>query len=522
MALKSIILMMPITMVAVLLAGCSQSGGGPITASAAASSAAPAPAPAPSPAPTPTPAPTPSPTTSPAGFVPVVVAQRPIPSDLFGYNFNVLRSADVLSRGDFRTNLRGLRAATLRIPGGTVGEYWSWARGGLLPPPYIGLPAPPPFNAEQLALTGATIAAVDATLDAADATALFAINALTRDLDTNIADLRGFEAIGQPVRAIEIGNEEYFRTPNNVARFPTASAYAALARDWSVALKAAFPAARTAAIAPSPVRQTGISFGDWVTAIEAANGWSTLDAIAIHPYAEISFPVVARSDAEAMTGVTTLLAADNAYLDAVRARLPAAERIWITEWNTNDNATAPAFAGSWIHALSALARALNFLDFSQVDYVLQHVVQGDLQWQAMTAADGRLINFGNWQSGTAIVAPFTLTASGRVMALLGDAMRGGGRAMKLNLGVDEQSTPVLGYRFVQADGDVVTVIVNASDRVLRFALGGRARRLSALPWSSPVTAAQMNETVLQLGGDGLAMPAFSAAIVDERGTAGLF
>lgn len=127
MALKSIILMMPITMVAVLLAGCSQSGGGPITASAAASSAAPAPAPAPapSPAPTPTPAPTPSPTTSPAGFVPVVVAQRPIPSDLFGYNFNVLRSADVLSRGDFRTNLRGLRAATLRIPGGTVGEYWS-------------------------------------------------------------------------------------------------------------------------------------------------------------------------------------------------------------------------------------------------------------------------------------------------------------------------------------------------------------------------------------------------------------
>lgn len=453
---------------------------------------------------------------------PTVLFERPVATDLYGYNFNVLRAADVLARSDFRASLRTLRASTLRIPGGTVGEYWSWQRGGLLAPPYQGLPEGPPFSSDQLAITGATPELVDATLDAAGASAFFAINALTADLATNIADLQRFQALGQPIRALEIGNEEYFRTPNNTARFPTASAYAIQARDWSTALKATFPTAKTGAIAPSPVRQTGISFVEWAGALDAANAWSTLDAITIHPYAEVTFPVADQSNAQAVGAVATLIAADDTYLDAVRARIPTSSRIWITEWNTNDSMTAPVFAGSWIHALSGLARAMNFIDHTQVDYVLQHVVLGDRQWQAMTGPDGRIISYANGQSFTATITPFTLTASGRAMALLGDAMREGGRAMRLGLVADERATPLFGYRIAQPDGDVLTLLVNASDREAQVSIGGRAKRLSASAWSAPVTTQEVNETIVQIAAPGLTLPAFSAALVDERGTSGLF
>lgn len=246
--------------------------------------------------------------------MPVAGAARALPADFTSYNFNVLRVAANVSDPALAAGLRALNPGSLRIPGGTLGEYWDWSRGGIRIGPYPGLPETAPFSADILAISGLTPVAIDRLLDDVGTPALFTANMLTASLDENSADIARFRSLGQALGRIELGNEEYFRLPNPAARFPSARAYGGVARAWALRL-----------------RNTGISFADWMAGLEAADVWPAVDAVAIHPYFDTTAltPLASPAAGEAM--IAAILVHDEDYLQRVMARLPAGKAIWITE-----------------------------------------------------------------------------------------------------------------------------------------------------------------------------------------------
>jgi hypothetical protein len=465
--------------------------------------------------------PPPPPPPASTAITPIVGAQRTVGADQFGFNFNVMRADGQLQSSAFIHATRELRPGHLRIPGGTVGEYWSWSRGGIKPPPYPGLPEGSLFDAQIEAMSGLTPEVVDTFLDATASSALFGANVLTSTLSENISDFQRFQGLGQSIRRVELGNEEYFGYPNNRARFPDAAAYARLTREWTVELDTRFPGVRTAAIAPSPVRNVGSDFGDWMNALAAARAWDVVDAVAIHPYTDATMPVAVQDDASAAAFVARTVREDDTYIDRVLARLPSDKSIWITEWNSLDNSSSANVAGTWAHGLSALSRALNFLDTPRIEVMSFHVLLGDLQWQALTGLDGRFLDRANGRAVIGRVAPYEMTGAGMGLSLMGMAMDGGADIARLDLGFAEAQTTVFGYRFWKSGGRRLSLFVNGTDQPLVINVPGRARQLTAAPWSAATTS-KVQQRLVTIPDTGLTLPAFSMTLVDEAGNSGLF
>ena len=484
----------PVLVAALLLAAC---GGG-------SSDSAPAPGA------------TPSPTPSGASvIVPVAGPSRPVAADFNSYNFNLLRVASAIDDPALVSGLRALNPGSLRLPGGTPGEYWDWQRGGLRVGPYPGLPEPAPFTPDIRAIAGITPAVADRLLDNVGTPALFTANVLTATLDENLADIAAFRALGQPVTRIALGNEEYFRLPNNVARFPAARDYGVLARGWADAMRSAAPGTSIAVIAPSPLRNTGITFADWVSGLDAAGVWPSVDAVAIHPYFDTTTlaPLASPQAGEAM--VAAMLAHDDDYLAQVEARLPAGKAIWITEWNVFEDQAAPVVGGSWLGGVANLARAVNFLSRPRVSLSVLHVAIGNRQWAALTDADGRTIDYAAGRPAVVQAPPFTLTATGETLALLGAATRGGGTAQRLDFGAAAAGRGIVGVRIAGADGRVREVLVNGSAATVEIRTNGQAELLSAPFDRGTAGTGTLQRSRFAITGERLAMPAFSVALVER-------
>ncbi|MCA4915904.1 MAG: hypothetical protein ING85_04690 [Phenylobacterium sp.] len=448
-----------------------------------------------------------------ASIVPVEGPARDLPADYASYNFNLLRVSGQVESAALVQGLRALNPGGLRIPGGTPGETWSWSRGGLRPPPYPGLPAGSGFSAEIEAISGLTPSVVDRLLDQVGTPALLSANMLTADLDENIADIRAFRAVGQPITRLELGNEEYFRTPNPRARFPTADQYAATAAAWSSQMKRDVGGLSIAAISPPPLRTVGVPFDDWMDALDRSGAWATIDAVAVHPYFDLAGQTPLASPQSAEAFVASMIRHDDTFLARVRQRLPAGRAIWITEWNVFETQSAPVTGGSWIGGLGAAARALNFLDHSAVDLSVFHVAIGERQWSALVTPDGLAADFTEGRPLVTSAPPFAQTAYGAALSLLGEAVRGGGTAQRLGLGQDEASKPLFGYRFRSLNGEVRSLFLNATPGSVAVRANGRARQLSA-PYGAGVSSgAGVIRRDFLISGESLDLPAFSITLV---------
>jgi hypothetical protein len=460
--------------------------------------------------------PSPPPPAGEQAIDPVAGPARAVAADFNTYNFNILQVANDTGNPALVAGLRALNAGSLRVPGGTLGEYWDWQRGGIRQGPYPGLPAPAPFSAEILALSGMTPSSVDRLLDEVGAPALFTANVLTASLEENIADIRAFRALGQPVTRVGIGNEEYFRLPNPSARFPTARDYGVYARDLAERVRLEAPSTRLAAIAPSPLRNTGITFDAWMSGLEASGVWPVIDAIAIHPYFDTSALTPLASPASGEAAAAAMIAHDNDYLARVEARLPAGKAIWITEWNVFEDQGAPLSGGSWLIAIANLSRAVNFMANPRVEVSSLHVAIGNRQWAAMTGADGLAIDYAAGQPRVVAGQPFVLTANGEALALLGAATRGGGTAQRLILVTGGGTRPLIGTRILGADGTTRELFVNASAAPARIRTSGRALLLAGTFDRGTVANQTLQRTVSDITGGEIALPAFSAALVERR------
>lgn len=445
--------------------------------------------------------------------MPVFGPPRSLPADFSSYNFNVLRVAANVNDAALVAGLRALNPGSLRIPGGTLGEYWDWSRGGIRVGPYPGLPEGAPFSREIMATSGLTPVAIDRLLDAVGTRALFTANILTATLDENSADIAQFRSLGQTIGRIELGNEEYFRLPNPTARFPSPRSYGDTARAWATRFRSEVPSVKLAVIAPSPLRNTGVNYNDWMDGLDAANVWPVVDAVAIHPYFDTTSlaPLSSPEAGEAL--INAILAHDDDYLRRVIARLPADKAVWITEWNMFEDEATAITGGSWLAGIANLARAINFMANSRVDLSALHVAVGNRQWSALTGADGRALSYENGRPVIVTGAPFSLTATGETLALLGEATRGGVTAQRLDFGTMATGRPLLGARLTDNSGRVRLLLVNGTAAVMSLRASGRATQLVSAFDRGTVATGTLSRTSFVITSDRIDLPAFSATLI---------
>lgn len=379
-----------------------------------------------------------------------------------------------------------LNPAMLRIPGGTVANYWDWQRGGIIQDE-SSLPdgIPGEVKGRGRRYTAGQLEEFKAGLEGTGKTPMFVLNMLTSTLDSQLQMLQKAQNLGIPVKYIELGNEFYFRIKNYTSVFPTPEDYAKTAKQWTAAIKQKFPDAEVAVIGVVPIgkndnpRQDNWNRSLLNTALPQA------DAVTFHVYLEPnltsestaeSYPFFSQEDVANILSQPFYnwqkLQAENSQFKQV----PDNKEIWITEYNLMEkifnpgqkNQQARVF-GSWAHGLFTMSMSLLFLEDQRVSTICNHVLIGPATFGAIFANDKV---FRNLSENTS-VTPLGLSATGSNLQLLGQATQGMTTAQKIeftnipNLRSKENFTYPALYGWLFSNGsNNQAIIINLSDQNL--------------------------------------------------------
>jgi hypothetical protein len=374
--------------------------------------------------------------------------------------------------------VRSLGRPVLRLPGGTEADYFDWTLGRPVDACRYGACrtwdsaqlAPPVLFTRFGSFRNSTPATFARVATRVDGTLLLVANTVTASVDDNVRWVREALAAGAVVPMLELANEPYFGrvegTDNTERLYPTAASHVAFVRRLAAALRPVLPAARFAypAFVPRVDPATGgPSAGhdarmlSWNAESLAAGVAPDVDAFALHFYPRLP----GRQGATDAAWLRTLGLFASAYWDATRrqaqwALLPGDRRLWITELNASF-ADAPELVGTWMHALVQAQLMLRLLQDSRVDVVLQHMLTGNPQWQAVVHP-GRAPDIVP-ASG---FVPYARTATGEVLAGLAGAVGGATCVDTLPGAVPIASTPATAAVAVRDSAGARVVVVNAS------------------------------------------------------------
>ena len=421
---------------------------------------------------------------------------RSLEPDFICYNVNSVRVDDWQNR-DFITAVSNLSPSRLRIPGGDVGNYWDWQRGGLieditsLP---TGLPFFLKFKARQY--TASQLDDFQAGLTATNTQPIFVLNMLTSDLESQLKMLRQARNIGMEVKYIELGNELYFNIPNYKKIFPNPRAYGLIAQDWTNAIKQEFPNAKVAVVGVVPDPDKPPRLQNWN---KVMRGTVLLaDALTLHTYynhgltsqidKSSSYPYFKSAEISTILGEPfrnwQKLQRDRNY-----QAIPENKKIWITEYNLfedifqeNKAKPIPRVAGSWTHGLYNLATSLLFLEESRIESICNHSLIESSIFGAILPTTNSFINPTNAKLKT---TPMSLSATGSALSLLGKAMQGMTSATKIEfkdvpklIGTDNFEYPAIyGWQF-NNDSNKQALVVNLSSRSIKIDISNLAENYS--------------------------------------------
>ncbi|BAC89725.1 gll1784 [Gloeobacter violaceus PCC 7421] len=355
---------------------------------------------------------------------------RALAADYFGYN-----GANLLYRVDWTTpqflqTLALLRPSTLRYPAGTEANYWDWRKGWFA----AGADLPPSYRGIRPKVDTNRLEDIRPALKAAGAKPLFVVNMLTSTLEEQLAMLRRAEGLGMPVTHVELGNEYYIGQRDHKAAFPSARDYALEANRWSAAIHRAFPKAKVAAVGASVVPEQA-SDPRWT-------GWNrellprlrSADAVTIHHYyssgigdtqfkpSREALPVRYSPSEVAVVLGMPFLAWSKLQQNGLALVEPDRE-VWITEYNLFDQ--GQPLPGTWMHGLGLAAATLLFTEDPKITLIQCHALIGNALFASVFSSERgfRLAGFTSPTEAPATV-PFALSASGRALQLVGDALRG--------------------------------------------------------------------------------------------------
>ena len=305
-----------------------------------------------------------------------------------------------------------------RFPGGTPADYFDWETGWMTLPTGSGC-----GGCDSVPVRPTSVSALQDFLAASSQNAVLVVNQLTSSLEHALSGLAAHAAAGTKVSLVELGNEMYDQTRADVvAAYPQPQDYARKMENWSLAIKAAFPAAHVAWV--------GLA-NDWDNRTRSWNVdvfplASSADAATIHLYPGLpslnltntsTFPVL-------LSPLFPLLEEYRIYTDA---SIPARLRLWVTEWGTWG---LNAAQGTWLQALWHTAFVLQLpIALPRVDVIMPYcTVCGDANMPSFTTD-----TYGPIVPPNTSVPPeaWRRTASGHGYALAFAAQRGASSVQEL-------------------------------------------------------------------------------------------
>jgi hypothetical protein len=367
---------------------------------------------------------------------------RPLSPNFICSNVNSLRVKSWYDQ-KFWNSINKLNPKVIRIPGGTVANYWDWQKGGLIED-ISNLPEGLPnfFIDKDSRYTASTLQDLQAGFKANDITSVFVLNMLTSDLQSQLKMLRTARDLGMAIKYIELGNEFYFATKNYRSVFADPEDYAKTATRWILAIKQEFPEAEIAVIGVGNRGKNILSRKyKWNQEISKI-ALPLADAITIHTYPRnglIDQPILTKEyPYYTKENVSLILGEPFKNWQEISNNLkfiPVNKKIWVTEYNlmekmhTEDAEKKLRVAGSWTHGMYALSMSLLFLEDPRINTICNHMLIGSSQFSSILANEKSFINPSD---SNTISMPFSLSATGSALKLLSDATEGMNQAYKIN------------------------------------------------------------------------------------------
>ncbi len=391
-----------------------------------------------------------------------------------------------LTANDYRDpelllKIKGLGIRYLRIPGGTVANYWDWSRGGLIdieslktlinhPQPDLLFPIPKYNQTHHSIENTATL------LHTLDMAPIFVLNMTSSSLETEIAYLKEFENQGIPIRYVELGNELYFQRNANQLPNPSLQKYVQLSNEWISRLRTEFPKVEVSYVAALNKRNfnsqasmidnfmTGEDWNSQVRDIKASNasvhyyyksrGISSLD----ENCGILKYCVRDRFDVsqESFSQYLGSPFYDFKEIDPMTVNtLGDNKKLWLTEFNIAEKSTAAA--GTWAHGLFVLNQAITLLANDQIEIACVHSLISDTHWALI------------WKDS------HEYSAAGHILSLFGRAVGDAITMDQLNLPnvgvqeiiIDDQKfhfPKQYGYKFTDQEGNEKFFLVNLSSQ----------------------------------------------------------
>ncbi len=348
------------------------------------------------------------------------------------------------------------QTSTLRLPGGTVANYWDWKQGNYIDPispttNCFGLPddfgATNPQNDNSLS-------SFKNAIRRANAKPIWTLNVLTDDLASQLSMLSEAKLLGLPIKYIELGNEFYLLNDCYEEKFPSPVAYGEFIAGWIPEIRNRFPDVRIACV--------GAASGG-SAAPERRNTWnnklrsyfSTLNvtkrpnAFTIHDYKASNLGLLNclpkdltlnKCSTTGNNSYTSFLFGSvynnynnikNSDYTAINPPPSLDYKYWFTEYNLLDRSNN--IHGSWAHALHTAEMALLYLkDADKVELINCHTLIGNGIWSSIFNSDDGYKYSQNVANSFCqptstdpqpATNPFTLTALGLVMNQLGLALK---------------------------------------------------------------------------------------------------
>jgi hypothetical protein len=279
-------------------------------------------------------------------------------NDILGSKQNMSFTDPSVTETLARMNIGGLRH-----PGGTVANYWSFANASFVQPcsmtglydfcdSQAALAAYPAQSFSPANFTESVGARLVPNAGGADdhLRVVFDLNLLTLSEEDAIAQVDVLAATipnaSHRVRFIELGNE-YYLTKHYSHWFPNATAYMQKATGVIARVRQLLPNAQIAAV-------TSRDNGAWNTGVAPFAG--LIDAVTIHDYSGYLPRKDLGEDATWEGFVLHGPAVVPAYATTVRSTFGADKKIWMTEFNAQEEVTAfmPYTVGHMLFVLNYL------------------------------------------------------------------------------------------------------------------------------------------------------------------------
>lgn len=469
-----------------------------------------------------------------------------------GYNGNLSSFDQPWNNEQLIETTQQLYAATVRYPAGSIGNVWDWDRGWVFEDLDYSKTIKWVENIRKMDKRYSLENLAKGYRDA-KFTPVFMLNLIHHTLEEQVGHLKKIEAMGVPIKLVELGTEYYFGRGADAYmndKWPTAEDYGKDANRWAERLKKEFPGVEVAACG---------SGGGSSSTSERRQTWNnkmvpvlnnSVHAITIHTYPghgldgmlegndmeaslsrfkgriappQLQQAVTAKLNTpEGLAYMMTRPAAD--WQEANRRTLIPDMPIWLTEFNIDDQ--IGSVRNTWAHTLFIATTLDVYLADPRIELVHYHNLYGGDLYPAVWSQDGlpdRIEVAGNRPK----IQDFDVAAGGLGMMLYGQAMANSSQASRLSFASaqsvtvdtgsgDKQLVQAMTYGWLFDHG---IVLVNNSDQPLTIAwpqAAGPAKSVDVYSASVTTIVAGINsirhaQPAVAAGGS-LELPAHSMAV----------